>query len=312
MEPAAALSVKNASFEPVSLDPWADWRARIVCVASLLLHATVIALFFIREPGEDRYVEPPSIPVDLVVIPPPKPKVEPPPQPKPPEPPKPEVVHAESGGDPNLAPGQSPEAKPPEPLKKPSDAATSPKVEPKPTQTLPLPTPQPAPKATQAPAHAPQPPAKAAEPAPTPKPPAAPDTTPPQLAAVPPASKAAVPAPIHAPGQPNRESVPVRIDSRLRGEGGGDRYLNAMRDDIVSNLIYPSSGRGTAGVATYAMIVNRQGYLLELRLIRSSGSNALDRAGMDAIQNTAPFRPLPQNIRGESIGIEATLMIAPE
>ncbi|HEY6335913.1 MAG TPA: TonB family protein, partial [Alphaproteobacteria bacterium] len=168
----------------------------------------------------------------------------------------------------------------------------------------------PAPKVKQPPAPVPQQLVKTPEPAPAPKPPAAPDKTPPQVAALPPSSSNKG-QPALAPARPNEDSSPVRVESNMRGQGGGDRYLNELRDDIVSNLIYPNAARGESGVARYAMLVNRRGYLLQLRLVQTSGSTALDRAGMDAIQNTAPFRPLPPNIMGESIGIEAVLVISP-
>lgn len=137
--------------------------------------------------------------------------------------------------------------------------------------------------------------ALAKTPTPIPKPAAPVDKTPPQIASLP----------------PDRALSPSQPESRLRGLGGGDPYLNAMRDDIVSNIIYPRAANGSAGMARYVLTINRQGFLLELYLLQTSGSTALDRAGWDAIQNTAPFRPLPPRIPGNAIRIEALLFIAP-
>ncbi|HYB11008.1 MAG TPA: TonB family protein [Alphaproteobacteria bacterium] len=334
----------------------------IARVVSFLLHAAVIVLFFVHPPTGTQPTEPPTIPVDLVMLPPPKAKVAPPPPApapiptppplvqKPPEP-SPELVHPESGGDPNLNPGQRPDTKPPEPAKQATEAPPEPKPQekpaepakqvaeappapkpaenpgepeaPKPTQEppkeaqqpveeIPIPTlPPPAPKAKQPPAPVPQQLAKTPEPAPAPTPPAAPDKTAPQVAALPPSSSNKGQPSLASP-RSNQDSSPVQVESNMRGEGGGDRYLNALRDDILSNLIYPNSARGASGVAKYAMIVDRRGYLRALRLVQSSGSTALDRAGMDAIQNTAPFRPLPVNIQGETVGIEAVLAMSPQ
>ena len=293
---ASPLAVELAPTPMASRDSWGDWRRTVARAASLLLHAAVIALFLVRGPAGQQPSEPQAIPVELVVEPPPKPKAAIPPRPKPEPAPQPtlQVEHRESGGDPDRAPGRPPEAKPPEPAKQPGETEPPPKAQ-QPTE------------AKQQSAQAPR------KPIPAPKPPPTTiDKTAPQLAAIPPASpsKAREPAPATAP--PGRGSAPAQIESSLRGQGGGDRYLNALRDDIVSNIIYPAAAaRGAAGTAKYEMTVSRKGYLLQLRLLQSSGSTALDRAGMDAIQNTAPFRPLPANVIGNSVEIVGTLYIAP-
>ena len=294
---ASPLTVEPAPPPMASRDSWGDWRRTVARAASLLLHGAVIALFLVHGPVEQQPSEPQTIPVELIVEPPPKPKAAIPPQPKPepvPQPqPTPQLEYRESGGDPDRAPGRPPEAKPPEPAKQPGETQPPPKA-PQPTEAKQ--------QSTQAP--------RMPIPAPKPPPPTI-DKAAPQLAAIPPASpsKGREPAPATAP--PGRGSAPAQIESSLRGQGGGDRYLNALRDDIISNIIYPAAARGAVGVAKYVMTVSRKGYLLQLRLLQSSGSTALDRAGMDAIQNTAPFRPLPANVIGDSVEIVGTLYIAP-
>jgi TonB family protein len=362
---AAPLYVDGRPTLEVVPDLWADWRRAMARVASVLLHVLVLGLLFIHWPETKHEVEAPEIPVEIVMEPPPKPKVEPPPKPVPP------TVQGESGGNPDLAAGQPSEAPIPQPSKAPpAKAQEAPKPlssdqaaqSPTPKQAPPPPaTPKPAeaPKAPQVPqpakakpsppaqqpvqaaeapkvpapppAEAPLPPLPEAAPWPTPvpKPPPPVEKAPPRVAkAAPPpvAMSSSVPAKTPAPPPaapvdkappqvaslpPSRGPAPSHPESTLRGMGGGDPYLNAMRDDIVSNIIYPRAANGSAGMARYVLTVDRRGFLLELRLVKSSGSTALDRAGMDAIQNTAPFRPLPRRILGSSIRIEAQLYIAP-
>ena len=97
------------------------------------------------------------------------------------------------------------------------------------------------------------------------------------------------------------------------GKGNGDSFLNTMVDEILRNRFYPAAARsaGLSGTAQYAMLLNRQGRLMRLRLLRSSGSDILDKAGIEMIERSAPFHPLPPEIIGEVVDLIVTLHIAP-
>ena len=127
------------------------------------------------------------------------------------------------------------------------------------------------------------------------------------VAALPPARQPQAPTP----------SAPATLtpnDSSLIGKGGGDRYLNKVRDSILGNLIYPGSAQSQrlAGVAKYEIVIDRQGRLLGLRLLHSTGADMLDRAGRDAVELAAPFGPPPADVIGDQIGMELTLYIGPD
>lgn len=129
-----------------------------------------------------------------------------------------------------------------------------------------------------------------------------------------PTEPAARPLPVASPvPPPPRPPAQARTQSVLRGEGGGNRYLNAVRDDILRNRIYPSLARslGLVGTAEYELIVDRQGHLLQVRLLRSSGARILDQAGLEAIELSAPLRPLPPDIAGDTVGMVLVLYIGP-
>ncbi|MFI4985808.1 MAG: energy transducer TonB [Alphaproteobacteria bacterium] len=264
-------------------------------VAAVLLHAAVIALFLAKLPAEEREKEPPAIPVELVLAAQPKPAPQ-----APPKPPPQTQLHRESGGDAEKAPGRAAEAE-----AQPSKEAVPPPPAP---ANLPAPVETPKPPAPPEIAALPKD-AEAPEPPVPVLPPAQPEKPKPVMAAVPPAR--------HPPAQsPAVQSPPTRIpsESSLPGEGGGDRYLNKVRDSILGNLIYPGSARshGIAGVARYELVVDRQGRLLQARIVRSSGADDLDRAGLEAVELSAPFGPPPPDVIGDQIGLLLTLYIGPE
>lgn len=319
-----------------SRDKWGALRRAFARFAALVLHVLVLAFFVLGPVWTVPPVEPPVIPIELVLEAPPMKAERPPrarpepvlqPQPKAPPQPQPDVPHLESGGSPELTSGAPAERKAASP---PAEA----QAEQKPAPAQPASAEASAAPAAQAPTPAfpaveplpPEPPAEAISGAKPPPPtaakgqvarvaPAAPASanSQPQVASLPPARAAPSP-PAAAPTGPavNELSAPKWSDSERRGEGGGDRYLNALRDAIVGNLIYPASAHGMAGIAKYEIVMNRQGVMLKVVQLQTTGVPALDRAGMDAIQNTMPFQPLPLRIVRTPVFILATLYIGPE
>jgi protein TonB len=249
-----------------SRDAWTRESLIAAIAAAVLLHAFVFLLFFVELPKKGSSPEPPAIPVELVMLPPPKPEVLPTPQLPLPQPPK-----RESGGDPDRAAGQAPDVAPER------EAVPEPLEAPQPVKPPPPPTP----------------PATAATPAAPPPPKQKPTV-------------AALPR-THSP------PAPLHNDSALTGEGGGDRYLNAMRDRVMSNLVYPNAARSLRlyGVAIYDVLLDRQGRLVEVEIRSSSGEGILDTAGINAIRHGAPFGPVPADVPGERIGVEIRLPMEP-
>jgi protein TonB len=68
---------------------------------------------------------------------------------------------------------------------------------------------------------------------------------------------------------------------------------------------YPSEAqaRGEQGVAQLAFSVDRSGGVHDARIVRSSGSSALDRATLDLIARAAPLPAPPPEMRGAQIAI---------
>ena len=97
------------------------------------------------------------------------------------------------------------------------------------------------------------------------------------------------------------------------GEGGGDPYLNAVRDAILGHFKYPPNAAAAklAGTAQYMIILDRKGNLIELKLLQSAGSSILDDAGLETIKRAAPFGPLPSDVTGDHVRLIFTLSMVP-
>jgi periplasmic protein TonB len=131
----------------------------------------------------------------------------------------------------------------------------------------------------------------------------------PQLAAV-------APAPSRKPAVHERAAVAPTAratPSAPEGQGGGDRYLNLIRDRILSKRDYPAVANPLqlSGVAFFELVLDRAGSLLSLRLVRTSGVGTLDDVGTDMIRRAAPFPPVPEDIAGERLRLSLTLALGP-
>lgn len=98
----------------------------------------------------------------------------------------------------------------------------------------------------------------------------------------------------------------------LGSAGGGDPYLNAMWERVEQNLVYPKSAGGRVGVARFALTLHRSGRITALSLLTSSGHPDLDRAALDAIRRSAPFRPFPLEIPDNAVSLVASIPVYPK
>ena len=281
-----SLSISTAGdSRPVSVVPAAR-EARLVLIAllaAILLHASAILSVLIEWPDTGQPIERRDIPVDLIFDTPAK-VAEPQESPR--------SIERESGGDPGLAPGR------------PADAASAPATPPEASAATsaeaPSPLPAPAENLT----------AEFAPPLKKPAPPALP--TPPKQAEAPPAP------PQPAPPAPAAKSVP-RPPSRLTmmGQGGGDVYLNQIRDMIEKQRSYPDIANPMAlsGIAVFEIRLNRDGQIVSLILVRSTGAGPLDEEGRRIVRRAGPFPPVPVDIRsnlpGNLLGMRLDLPIHP-
>lgn len=164
-----------------------------------------------------------------------------------------------------------------------------------------------------APGHQPTP---AETPTPAPAEPSSADqpTAPADLGDIPPPTpKPPVPKAQTAPAPPATPKVPPSANPSL-GEGGGDAYLNSIRDRILSFRYYPAVAGPLqlSGTAIYEITLERSGQVDAVRLLRSTGVGTLDDIGFTMIRRAAPFAAVPPYIPGDPIRMVLQLNIGPK
>ena len=81
-------------------------------------------------------------------------------------------------------------------------------------------------------------------------------------------------------------------------------YMRELEQRIKRNWIPPKEETSKRVVVTFT--VAKDGKLLEQHITKSSGAPLADKAAIDTIKKTAPFRPLPEEFKGYSVPIEFT------
>lgn len=272
LEPADPLA-------PPPPDKKDRWSQSLTLVLALIINALIVGIIFFRFPDRvpQRPAEPPSIPVELVQ------------QPKPREQPKPKPEEEPKAEQPK------PEPKREEPLQY-RESGGSPDL---------------------APGRAPKTKEKAVDEPPKPE---AKITKPePPKQAIPDWARQleqgfGIPQPRDksktTTSQASR-AKPNDAFSRRLGAGGGDRYLNELRDLITARIVFPPSAATAAiGQANYQVTIDGRGALRAVNILRSSGSVAFDRAVVSAIQQSSPF-PRPPFDLANSATISLLFYFAP-
>jgi TonB family protein len=78
-------------------------------------------------------------------------------------------------------------------------------------------------------------------------------------------------------------------------------YLDRLLSLIDAQWARPSMGAGIKTVIFFR--INRDGSMADLRVEQSSGYNSFDLAALRAVQNAAPFPPLPRAFQHDSLGV---------
>ncbi|MBX3504211.1 MAG: TonB C-terminal domain-containing protein [Parvibaculum sp.] len=93
-----------------------------------------------------------------------------------------------------------------------------------------------------------------------------------------------------------------------REVGRGDAYGRMLRRRLNENLVLPPGLEGARIVPPQANVsFDRSGKLVALVLVRSSGSQALDRAMLEAITRSFPVPPIPAHITENVVTLPLTL-----
>jgi len=85
-------------------------------------------------------------------------------------------------------------------------------------------------------------------------------------------------------------------------------YLEHIKNKIENVWAYPveAAQTGQQGKLLLLFSIDKNGNLIRLKLIRSSGYPLLDRAALEAVRDAAPFPPLPKRFNLDVLNIYAT------
>ena len=100
---------------------------------------------------------------------------------------------------------------------------------------------------------------------------------------------------------------PISLDTK---EAKYVSYFSRIKQQIQRVWVYPSQGikRTLSGELTLKFEISKDGNLLSLRLINSSGSNILDANAVKAVRGAAPYYPFPITITKKKLSILATFV----
>jgi periplasmic protein TonB len=87
-------------------------------------------------------------------------------------------------------------------------------------------------------------------------------------------------------------------------------YFSRVKQQIQRAWIYPSQATKNTmgGELSLKFEISKDGNLLSLRLINTSGSNILDANAIKAVREAAPYYPFPRTIPKEKLSILATFV----
>jgi TonB family protein len=278
---------------------------------ALLLHAAVAVALWWATQHASRPAPPENAIEVTIEQPPPEP---PKPQPPAPEPPKPEPLALPS---PPILEGlpppgmtsdrrtQMPGSK--EQPKNVEDAEPAPQTALAALEPTPRPSPEPEPPR---PPQKPVPPEPQARPQPTHPPEHRPA---PQVQRPPPstpspltAARPQAPPPVANPGQSTTSPFVNPADTYNRALAS-DNYLWEIARRLAGYR-YQANVAVTQGVTVVRVVIARDGRLLDVSVVRSSGYAELDRGVVAGIRKGAPYSPLPPEIRGASASFDLPLV----
>ena len=103
------------------------------------------------------------------------------------------------------------------------------------------------------------------------------------------------------------DDEPISLDTK---EAKYVSYFSRIKQQIQRVWVYPSQGtkRTLSGELTLKFEISKDGNLLGLRLINSSGSNILDANAVKAVRGAAPYYPFPITINKKKLSILATFV----
>jgi len=118
-------------------------------------------------------------------------------------------------------------------------------------------------------------------------------------------------------GNPDTIKTFENEEQAIAGQGIGifdhqdfplDEYASHIKQLVTRNWYIPSNLRDSNAYTTIIFYIDRNGQNFDTHIVNSSGNNSLDLTALNAIINSNPFPPLPNNFPGEHIGVKYVFM----
>ncbi|NQE61969.1 energy transducer TonB [Caulobacter sp. RHG1] len=96
-------------------------------------------------------------------------------------------------------------------------------------------------------------------------------------------------------------------DSVQAHAGSSNSYAARVRAWLESNKTYPKAARARKqqGVVRVAFVIDREGHVLDCRLVTPTGHALLDQEALAMVHRSDPFPTPPHTIKGERIAMDA-------
>jgi TonB family protein len=102
-----------------------------------------------------------------------------------------------------------------------------------------------------------------------------------------------------------QESQPEEAMSFVTDRKVAASYLDRLKTKIFLAWKYPEDAIqiGQQGDVSIFFVLNRNGELMEIGVLKGSGSRSLDKASITAVRQANPFGPLPEDMSNEPLKI---------
>ena len=94
------------------------------------------------------------------------------------------------------------------------------------------------------------------------------------------------------------------LSSESTKEARDAAYIDKFRRSIerIGNLYYPAEARrqGIFGAIRLMVAIDRNGRVVDIKVLKSSGKKILDDAALRSVKNAAPFDPFPPEIKRDT------------
>jgi periplasmic protein TonB len=109
---------------------------------------------------------------------------------------------------------------------------------------------------------------------------------------------------------PHGDTEEAVVDLNARADNKFYSYLLELKRKIQEVWVYPRAAQqsGTGGSLQVEFSIAKNGQLIFVKLLESSGYTILDDSALNAIHSAAPYMPLPDRLRAKRLRIRANFI----